>query len=291
MRLFDPEAWHFDIDKWLNPLVPCPPWHILPYPISYFLGHRKGPLKPIGNLIMTAWAFLGIFLGLIVIELVTKQVSIFQQHHAPIIIASFGAGSVLQFYSIESPLAQPRNAVIGQFIASAVGVGICKLFALSPQFESIRWIGGALSCAIATALMALTKTVHPPAGATALLAVVSDDSLALGWLLIPMMLLGSVLMLIVALLINNFQRKFPQYWWSPEDLPPSGTRGKVTEDEPGDAQGADLEKNVSLTSPSHSEGSLDQPRIIIRRGTVHIPSHLYLTPEERLFLEELSDRI
>ena len=89
MRLSDPEAWHFDIDRWLNPLMPRPPWRILPYPISYFLGHRKQPLKPIGNLIMVAWAFLGIFVGLIVVEIVTKQVPIFQDHHAPIIIASF----------------------------------------------------------------------------------------------------------------------------------------------------------------------------------------------------------
>lgn len=89
MRLSDPEAWHFDIDRWLNPLIPRPPWRILPYPISYFLGHRKQPLKAIGNLIIVAWAFLGIFVGLIVVEIVTKQVPIFQDHHAPIIIASF----------------------------------------------------------------------------------------------------------------------------------------------------------------------------------------------------------
>lgn len=184
-------------------------------------------------------------------------------------------------------MAQPRNAIIGQFIASVVGVGICKLFALSPHFESIRWIGGALACAIATALMALTKTVHPPAGATALLAVVTNDAVALGWLLLPVMLLGSVLMLIVALIINNIQRQFPQYWWSPEDLSPTSKRGKVTED----PQAADVEKNLSISLPSHSEGSLDQPRIIIRRGTVHIPSHMYLTPEEKAFLEELSDRL
>jgi hypothetical protein len=82
-------AWNFDIDNWLNPLVPSPPWQRLPYPISRSLGYRKQPLKPIGNLIITAWAFVGIFLGIIVIEVVTKHVPVFQQHQAPIIIASF----------------------------------------------------------------------------------------------------------------------------------------------------------------------------------------------------------
>lgn len=139
--------------------------------------------------------------------------------------------------------------------------------------------------------MVLTKTVHPPAGATALLAVVSNESLPLGWLLVPVILLGSVLMLIVALLINNIQRQFPQYWWSPEDLSPNRKRSKVTEDNGGHAHDADLEKNLSISLPSHSERSFDQLQILIRRGTVHVPSHVYLTPEERTFLEELSDRL
>lgn len=106
-----------------------------------------------------------------------------------------------------------------------------------------------------------------------------------------MILLGSVLMLIVALLINNVQRKYPQYWWSPEDLSPDSKRGKITEDDGARVQDADVEKNLSITSPSHSEGSIDQPQILIRRGTVHVPSHIYLTPEEKSFLEELSERL
>ena len=197
----------------------------------------------------------------------------------------------MQFYSIESPLAQPRNAVFGQLIASVIGVGICKLFALSPHFESIRWIGGALACAIATALMAVTKTVHPPAGATALLAVVSNDSIPLGWLLVPVILLGAVLMVIVALVINNIQRKFPQYWWSPEDLSPNSTGSKSSEDDEKLDHGADLEKNSTSSLPSDSGSSVHQPRILIERRAVHISGHIYLTPEERSFLEELSNRL
>jgi hypothetical protein len=89
MGFSDPAAWNFDIDRWLNPLVPSPPWRWLPYPASYFLGHRRKPQRPIGNLIITAWAFVGIFAGLVVVEIVSKQVTVFQDHKAPIIIASF----------------------------------------------------------------------------------------------------------------------------------------------------------------------------------------------------------
>lgn len=82
-------------------------------------------------------------------------------------------------------------------------------------------------------------------------------------------------MVIVALLINNIQRKFPQYWWSPEDLSPDSKRGKITEDDSGHVHGADPEKNLSISLPSHSEGSFDQPQILIRRGTVHVPRHIF----------------
>lgn len=56
--------------------------------------------------------------------------------------------------------------------------------------------------------MALTKTVHPPAGATALLAVVDREMLEMGWLLIPVVLLSCLLMLCIALILNNIERSF-----------------------------------------------------------------------------------
>ncbi|KAJ4385902.1 hypothetical protein N0V85_007998 [Neurospora sp. IMI 360204] len=127
-----------------------------------------------------------------------------------------GAAAVLDFYAIESPLSQPRNAIGGQLVSCIVGISIAKLFALSPHFESIRWLGASLACASATAVMALTGTVHPPAGATALMAVLDEQVQELGWFLIPPVMLGCAIMLVCALLVNNIRRRFPMYWWSPE---------------------------------------------------------------------------
>ncbi|KAL1962600.1 hypothetical protein VTN77DRAFT_9393 [Rasamsonia byssochlamydoides] len=201
-----------------------------------------------------------------------------------LISSSQGAAAVLEFYAIDSPLAQPRNAIFGQVIASIIGVGICKLFALSPHFESIRWLGGALACASTTALMALTKTVHPPAGATALLAVTNDDALQLGWYLIPVMLLGCALMLGTALLVNNIQRKFPIYWWTPEDL----SRRKPTDN----GMGIDIESKLTPASSSDQGTSAgSEPQLVVRRGVVLVPDQMQLRPEEKAFLEELSNRI
>lgn len=192
---------------------------------------------------------------------------------------SQGAAAVLEFCAIESPFAQPRNAVISQIIASVIGVAIAKLFALNPTANALPEIGGALSCAITTALMALTNTVHPPAGATSLLAVVQVPEV--GWWLIPIVLLGVALMQATALLLNNIQRRFPVYWWTAHDL-----RKRPMEDE-------ESAREKEGGTPSASEDSIsDMPeQVIVRKGEVFVPDNLWVSAEEREMLETLSERI
>jgi CBS-domain-containing membrane protein len=69
----------------------------------------------------------------------------------------------------------------------------------------------------AIALMHATGTLHPPGGATALIAVTGGPKLlALGYLyaLIPV-LSGALVMLAVALVAVNAvpSRRYPLYWW------------------------------------------------------------------------------
>lgn len=129
-----------------------------------------------------------------------------------------GASAILDYNAIQSPLAQPRAAIVGTILAATSGVAVSKLFMLRSDFESIRWIAGAASCGVASCLMTLTNSVHPPGGATALLAAVDPTVNDLGWMLIPLVLLATVLMLGVALLVNNIQRQYPIYWWSPNQV-------------------------------------------------------------------------
>lgn len=225
----------------------------------------------------------------------------------------------MEFYSIESPLAQPRNAILGQLIAAVTGVSVARLFSLSSTFHDIQWVAGALACASATALMALTKTVHPPAGATALLAVVDDRLRAMGWLFIPLVLLSCALMLGVALLLNNIERQFPVYWWTPEHEVGGGPilvhaqSGQTTDGRQAEAQGGasslegsddnwrsggdctlnsgettDVEMNVPASRPFEYAQS-DQ--LIIKHGRVIVPAHMFLTQEEELLLETMSYRV
>lgn len=89
MPLPDFSAWNFDIDRFLNPFIPPPPWRFLPYPIAYWFGYRKGPPRNVGNLVAIFWAFIGVFCAILIIEAASRHVHSFQEHGAPIIIASF----------------------------------------------------------------------------------------------------------------------------------------------------------------------------------------------------------
>ncbi|XWX02350.1 hypothetical protein V2A60_010387 [Cordyceps javanica] len=310
-------AWNFDVDRYLNPLIPSPPWNYLPYPVAHFLGHRRTKPANTGNLMPTFWAFVGIFCAIIIVQVASTHIPAFESHHAPAIVGSFGATAVLEFYAIESPLAQPRNTFVGQALASVIGVAIAKLFLLSDHFDSIQYVGGALACAATTALMALTKTVHPPAGATALLAVVDNRILGLGWFLIPVMMLGCTLMISVALIVNNIERRYPIYWWTPDSLArrppilhratskrdidpesqslPASSAATAHEEKPAsEADSGSAVPPVAAAADdtldvAHRKHDLNQ--VMIRPGDVLVPHDMYLTQEEIQLLETLSRRL
>jgi len=127
-----------------------------------------------------------------------------------LIIGSFGASAVLIYGAINSPLAQPRNFVGGHVLSACVGVASWQL--IHPE-----WIAAAVAVATAIAVMHLTKTLHPPGGATALIAVIGSAKIhALGWMyvLVPVAS-GVLLMLMIALVCNNIprNRQYPQFWW------------------------------------------------------------------------------
>ncbi|RDA88734.1 hypothetical protein CP532_4054 [Ophiocordyceps camponoti-leonardi (nom. inval.)] len=301
------KTWNLDIDRHLNPLLPPPPWTRLPYPLAHFLGYRRTKPSTRGNLLTTFWSFIGILISLLLIMAVTPRVPLLRAHGTPVIVGSFGAAAVLEFCTIESPLAQPRNAIVGQLISAVAAIAMGKLFQLSDRFDDVRWVGGALACASATALMNLTGTVHPPAGATALLAIVDPRLVGLGWLLLPVVLLGCALMLGVALLVNNIERRFPLYWWTAQDL----SRPSVKQDDGDGSNGSSSSSNSSSSnSDSSNKGIIDDdeettigspsavaqpdgalPEIVVRPGRILLPKHIILTPDEERILQYVSRRL
>ncbi|OJD19162.1 hypothetical protein AJ78_00862 [Emergomyces pasteurianus Ep9510] len=277
-----------DIDRLLNRYIPYPRWHLVPRPVAHFLGHRAQPPKQPGNVLVMLWSTIGVFCGLSIVAAATMRISLFQAQGPFIIISSFGAAAVLEYCTIDSPLAQPRNAFLGQIIASFIGISIAKLFALHPHAESWFWLAGPVACAVAVAAMIFTKTIHPPAGATALMASVDPGTRRLGWQLIPLVMLSSSLILATALLLNNIQRRFPVYWWTPESLAPAESPEKDLEMTSSDD---DDERTPTGSTLMRRQVSKTEQMIMIRGGRVTISDGLSLSPEEIQCLDRLSKRI
>ena len=128
-----------------------------------------------------------------------------------LIIGSFGASAVLVFGAIKSPLAQPRNLLGGHILSALIGVSAYRIF------PDHLWLAAAVAVATAIAVMHATKTLHPPGGATALIAVIGGEKIHdLGYLyvLVPVAA-GAAIMLAVALLVNNIPntRRYPEFWF------------------------------------------------------------------------------
>jgi CBS-domain-containing membrane protein len=155
------------------------------------------------------WSWLGAFLGIALVAYLND--TWVERTDLVLLIGSLGASAVLIYGAIKSPLAQPRNLVGGHLISALIGVTCYKLLFPFP------WLAGAVAVATSIALMHATKTLHPPGGATALIYVMGSPKLHnLGYLygIMPVGA-GVILMLLVALLVNNLsrRRRYPEFWW------------------------------------------------------------------------------
>ncbi len=155
-----------------------------------------------------AWSWIGAFIGISAVGYLNQR--LLDATSLVMIIGSFGASAVLLYGAIKSPLAQPRNLLGGHVLSAIIGVFCYQ------TFSAVPWLAGALAVATAIAVMHATKTLHPPGGATALIAVIGSDKIhALGYLyaLVPAGS-GALVMLLVALVVNNIpkSRRYPEFW-------------------------------------------------------------------------------
>jgi CBS-domain-containing membrane protein len=170
-------------------------------------GTTKSP--PAVSLAEVLWSWLGAFVGIAVVGIINSHV--FEGTDLTLVIGSFGASAVLLYGAIRSPLAQPRNLLGGHILSALVGVASYNAFHDHP------WLAASVAVATAIALMHVTKTLHPPGGATALIAVIGGESIhAVGyWYVLVPAGLGAAILLIVALLVNNIprSRRYPEFWY------------------------------------------------------------------------------
>lgn len=179
--------------------------------IKDYLSKMKGGAKspPGVGISEILWSWLGSIIGIGICAYLSSKY--FEPKDLTLLIGSFGASAVLVYGAIKSPLAQPRNLIGGHVISGLVGVASYQIFGQT------LWIAAALGVSLAIVAMLITKTVHPPGGATALIAVIGGEKIhKLGFLyaFVPAGL-GALILLAVALLVNNLSRnrRYPEFWF------------------------------------------------------------------------------
>lgn len=157
------------------------------------------------------WTFVGAFTGI-------GLIGFLNSNHIGLndnlfLIGSFGASSVLIYGVINSPLAQPRNLIGGHIICAFIGVTIQQVVPAAP------WLLASLAVSLSIVAMQITKTLHPPGGATALIAVIGSEKIkSMGYFYILSPILTGVLILfLVAMCFNNItnHRSYPlnKHWY------------------------------------------------------------------------------
>lgn len=121
------------------------------------------------------------------------------------LMAPFGATMVILFGLPESPLAQPRNIVVGHLLTTAIGLAVAALAGVTP-------LSMGLAVGLAVSLMLLTNSTHPPAGANPLVVMLGGEHW--DFLLTPVAA-GVVLIVLFGVgyhrLISG--QPYPKRWW------------------------------------------------------------------------------
>ena len=125
--------------------------------------------------------------------------------HYPLVVAPFGASTVLLFGYPASPLSQPRNIVLGNTVAAVTSVA-CVAWLGTSSWSMGMAVG--LTIALASNCVACT---HPPAPWP---CWVFCSKVQPGFVLMPM-LAGSLLLTLMAVLFSRLRPgmvAYPHHW-------------------------------------------------------------------------------
>lgn len=156
------------------------------------------PVTPTKEMLLT---FLGSLLGIGFTAFLAFYWS------APMLLGPFGATAVLVYGAYKAPLAQPRNVLLGHLLAAFIGVAVYDFF-------GITWWSLTLGVTIAILLMMVTYSIHPPAGATAYVAI-QTGGLGVGYMyILNPVLFGAFILVLIAVIVNKLgKRDYPASWW------------------------------------------------------------------------------
>ena len=113
------------------------------------------------------------------------------------LIPPFGASLVLVMAVHDSPLASPRNVFFGHILSASSGVLMFYLFGNTP-------ISISLALSLAIFLMIITKTIHPPAGANPIIAILGAKTIE--FVIMPVAT-GALFIVIFAFVYNKILKR------------------------------------------------------------------------------------
>lgn len=116
------------------------------------------------------------------------------------LIPPFGASMVLVMAVHDSPLAEPKNVFLGHTLSALSGVIIFSL--MGSSYMSIG-----IAVGLAVFVMATFDSIHPPAGANPIIAILGGKGLS--FVLMPVAL-GAIVIIVFALIYNRLLgREYP----------------------------------------------------------------------------------
>ena len=116
------------------------------------------------------------------------------------LIPPFGASMVLVMAAHESPLAKPKNILLGHVLSALSGVII--LYLIGDNFLALG-----IAVALAVFVMIVTDTIHPPAGANPIIVILTGQGIS--FVLFPVAV-GAFMLVVFAYLYNKLiKRNYP----------------------------------------------------------------------------------
>tara|TARA_B100000035_G_scaffold281015_1_gene261646 strand:- start:415 stop:882 length:468 start_codon:yes stop_codon:yes gene_type:complete len=116
------------------------------------------------------------------------------------LIPPFGASMVLVMAVHDSPLAEPKNVFLGHTLSALSGVIVFSLMGSS-------FISLGIAVGLAVFVMATFNSIHPPAGANPIIAILGGKGLS--FVLMPVAI-GAIVIILFALTYNRLLgREYP----------------------------------------------------------------------------------
>lgn len=121
----------------------------------------------------------------------------------PMVLGPIGASCLLVFVAYSGPFSQPRSVIGGHIIATLAALTVWEFFG-----RTYLTIG--ITLALVMFLMAILNMMHPPAAASAVVAI----NVQVGWGFFVAIVVSAVLVVVFSVFYNNLfkDRQYPKHW-------------------------------------------------------------------------------